>query len=88
MKKILLVGYVPYGYTEKLQKKYPNIIWFEERKIYFGDSAFAFIEVVGMMDGVMFMKDSLLDRKAYEVVCTLQKKDMYELDAFPVEEEE
>lgn len=88
MKKILVVGYAPYGTIEKLVKNYPNVLWFEERKVGMGESAFAMIELVDMMDGVLFMADSRLERKGYEIVCTLKGKKMYEMDAFPVEEEE
>lgn len=88
MKKILVVGWVPYGYMDKLVEKYPDVLWFEERKVGMSENAFALIELVDMMDGVMFMKDSEGKRKGYEIVCTLKQKEMYEVDAFPVEEEE
>ena len=88
MKKILVVGYAPYGTMEKLVAKYPDVLWFEERKVGMSESAFALIELVDMMDGVLFMKDSRMERKGYEIVCTLKQKQIYEEDAFPVEEKE
>ena len=88
MKKILVVGYVPYGTIEKLVKNYPNVLWFEERKVGMSESAFAMIDLVDAMDGVLFVNDNDGKRKGYEIVCTLKGKKMYEMDAFPVEEEE
>ena len=88
MKKILVVGYAPYGYMDKLVAKYPDVLWFEERRVGMSESAFAMIELVDMMDGVLFVKDGEGKRRGYEIVCTLKEKKMYEVDAFPVEEEE
>lgn len=86
MKKILVVGFMPYGYKESLVKHYPNIIWFEEREIGMSESAFAMVEVVKMMDAVMFMNNNRNDRLPYEIVCTLDNKKMHEKDEFPIEE--
>ena len=88
MKKILLVGVVPYGYKGKLVEKYPNVIWFEACDIGISENAFALVELVKMMDGVMFLSNYKSTRLPYEIVCTLDNKPMYEKDAFPVEEEE
>ena len=84
MKKILVVGYMPYGYMGKLVEKYPDILWFPEQEVGMSDKAMALIELVGMMDGVMFM-DSY-NRLAYEVVCSMAHKDIYEKEEFSVAE--
>ena len=67
MKKVLVVGFMPYGYKEKLVKAYPNVLWFSDREVGMSDSAFALIELVEMMDTIMFMDDYHRDRIGYEV---------------------
>ncbi len=86
MKKILLVGVVPYGYMGKLVEKYPNVLWFDANDIGMSENAFAMVELIKMMDGVMFLSNYKSTRLPYEIVCTLDNKPMYEKDAFPVEE--
>lgn len=88
MKKILLVGVVPYGYMGKLVEKYPNVLWFDANDIGMSENAFAMVELIKMMDGVMFLSNYKSTRLPYEIVCTLDNKPMYEKDAFPVGEEE
>ena len=85
MKKILVVGYMPYGYMGKLVEKYPDVLWFPEQDVGMSDKSSALIELVEMMDGVMFM-DNYSDRIGYEVACVMAKKTIYEKDEFPVEE--
>ena len=85
MKKILVVGYMPYGYMGKLVEKYPDVLWFSEQEIGMSDKSRALIELVEMMDGVMSM-DNYSDRIGYEVACVMMKKTIYEKDEFSVEE--
>lgn len=85
MKKILVVGYMPYGYMGKLVEKYPYVLWFPEQDVGMSDKSRALIELVEMMDGVMFM-DNYSDRIGYEVACVMAKKTIYEKDEFSVEE--
>ena len=87
MKKILVVGFMSYGYMGKLVEKYPDVLWFPEQVIGMSDKSRALIELVEMMDGVMFMGDYHSDRIGYEVACVMAKKTIYEKDEFPVEEE-
>ena len=86
MTKILLVGVVPYGYKEKLVEKYPNIIWFEACDIGMSENAFALVELVKMMDGVMFMNEYKRDRLPYEILCTLDNKKMYDKWDYPIDD--
>lgn len=88
MKKILVVGFIPYGYMGKLVEKYPDVLWFPEQEVGMSDKSRALIELVEMMDGVMFMDNYRSDRIGYEVACVMTQKTIYEKDAFPVEEEE
>ena len=88
MKKILVVGYMPYGYMGKLVEKYPDVLWFPEQEVGMCDKSRALIELVDMMDGVMFMGDYHSDRIGYEVACVMMGKTIYEKDEFPVEEHE
>ena len=85
MKKILVVGFMPYGYMGKLVEKYPDILWFPEEEVGMSDNSRALIELVEMMDGVMFM-DNYSDRIGYEVACVMMQKTIYEKDEFSVEE--
>ena len=85
MKKILVVGYMPYGYMGKLVEKYPDVLWFSEQEVGMSDKSRALIELVEMMDGVMFM-DNYSDRIGYEVACVMMQKTIYEKDEFSVEE--
>lgn len=85
MKKILVVGYMPYGYMGKLVERYPDVLWVPEQDVGMSDKSRALIELVEMMDGVMFM-DNYSDRIGYEVACVMAKKTIYEKDEFPVEE--
>ena len=87
MKKILVVGYMPYGYMGKLVEKYPDVLWFSEQEVGMSDKSRALIELVEMMDGVMFMGNYYSDRIGYEVACVMMGKTLYEKDEFPVEEE-
>ena len=88
MKKILVVGYMPYGYMGKLVEKYPDVLWFPEQEVGMSDKSRALIKLVEMMDGVMFMGDYHSDRIGYEVACVMMGKTIYEKDEFPVEEED
>ena len=88
MKKILVVGFMPYGYKEKLVEKYPDVIWFEEREVGMSYKAAALVEVVKMMDGVMFMGERKDERIPYEIVCALGEKQTWEKAEWPVEEKE
>ena len=85
MKKILVVGYMPYGYMGKLVEKYPDVLWVPEQEVGMSDKSRALIELVEMMDGVMFM-DNYSDRIGYEVACVMMQKTIYEKDEFSVEE--
>ncbi len=87
MKKILVVGYMPYGYMGKLVEKYPDILWFPEQEVGMSDKSRALIELVEMMDGVMFMENYHSDRIGYEVACVMMKKTIYDKDEFSVAEE-
>lgn len=87
MKKILVVGYMPYGYMGKLVEKYPDVLWFPEQEVGMSDKSRALIELVELMDGVMFMENYRNDRIGYEVACVMMGKTLYEKDEFPVEEE-
>ena len=86
MKKVLVVGFMPYGYKEKLVKAYPNVLWFSDREVGMSDNAFALIELVEMMDTIMFMDDYHRDRIGYEVACAMTKKPICKKDEYPVEE--
>lgn len=86
MKKILVVGFMPYGYMGKLVEKYPDVLWFPEQEVGMSDKSRALIELVEMMDGVMFMENYRSDRIGYEVACVMTKKTIYEKDEFSVEE--
>ena len=86
MKKILVVGFMPYGYMGKLVEKYPDILWFPEEEVGMSDKSRALIELVEMMDGVMFMENYRADRIGYEVACVMTKTTIYEKDEFSVEE--
>ena len=88
MKKILVVGYMPYGYMGKLVERYPDVLWFSEQEVGMSDKSRALIELVEMMDGVMFMDNYHSDRIGYEVACVMAKKTIYEKDEFSVEEED
>ena len=88
MKKILVVGYMPYGYMGKLVEKYPDVLWFPEQEVGMSDKSRALIKLVEMMDGVMFMGNYHSDRIGYEVACVMMGKTIYEKDEFPVEEHE
>ena len=88
MKKILVVGFMPYGYMGKLVEKYPDVLWFSEQEVGMSDKAMALIALVEMMDGVMFMGNYRSDRIGYEVACVMTQKKIYEKDEFPVEEHE
>ena len=88
MKKILVVGYMPYGYMGKLVEKYPDVLWFPEQEVGMSDKSRALIELVEMMDGVMFMGNYHSDRIGYEVAWVMMEKTIYEKDEFPVEEHE
>ena len=88
MKKILVVGYMPYGYMGKLVEKYPDVLWFSEQEVGMSDKSRALIKLVEMMDGVMFMENYHSDRIGYEVACVMMGKTIYEKDEFPVEEHE
>ena len=89
MKKILVVGFMPYGYIGKLVEKYPDVLWFPEQEVGMSDKSRALIELVEMMDGVMFMENYRSgDRIGYEVACVMMKKTIYENDEFSVEEHE
>lgn len=85
MKKILVVGFMPYGYMDKLVEKYPDVLWFQEQEVGMSDKAMALIELVEMMDGVMFMGHR--NRLTYEVVCSMTHKDIYEKNQYPVAED-
>lgn len=87
MKKILVVGYMPYGYMGKLVEKYPDVLWFPEQEVGMSDKSRALIELVEVMDGVMFMDHYRNDRIGYEVACVMTKKTIYEKDEFSVAEE-
>lgn len=86
MKKILVVGLMPYGYMGKLVEKYPDVLWFPEEEVGMSDKSRALIELVEMMDGVMFMDNYCSDRIGYEVACVMAKKTIYGKDEFSVEE--
>lgn len=88
MKKILVVGYMPYGYMGKLVEKYPDVLWFPEQEVGMSDKSRALIKLVEMMDGVMFMENYHSDRIGYEVACVMMGKTIYEKDEFPAEEHE
>ena len=88
MKKILVVGFMPYGYMGKLVEKYPDVLWFSEQEVGMSDKSRALIKLVEMMDGVMFMENYHSDRIGYEVACVMMGKTIYEKDEFPVEEHE
>ena len=88
MKKILVVGFMPYGYMGKLVEKYPDVLWFPEEEVGMSDNSRALIELVEMMDGVMFMGNYHSDRIGYEVACVMMGKTIYENDEFPVEDHE
>ena len=88
MKKILVVGYMPYGYMGKLVEKYPDVLWFPEQEVGMSDKSRALFKLVEIMDGVMFMENYHSDRIGYEVACVMMGKTIYEKDEFPVEEHE
>ena len=88
MKKILIVGITPYGYTNDLVKAYPDTLFFEVREIGMNDSAFALVELVGMMDGVLLLTNYHDERLTYEVLCCMSNKPLYEKKDFPLKTKE
>ena len=86
MKKILVVGYVPYGYNKKLAEAYPDVISFYDRDINY-TGAVSLVELVGMFDGVMFM-DSNGDNLAWEVACIMKNVRTLSKNEYPVEKKQ
>lgn len=87
MRKILIVGFIPYGYDQKLVEKNPDVIFFEERSIAYSGDVNSIVELVDMMSGVMFMSEVGSERLAWEVACIMKNKRVYEKSDFPVEDE-
>lgn len=88
MRKILVVGFVPYKENEKLGEAYPDVIWFFAREIINANEPKGVVELVKMMDGVMFMNKDRYDRLAYEIACVMTNTPIYERDAFQTAKEE
>lgn len=86
MRKILVIGFMPYGYDQKLVEKNPDVIFFEEHSISH-NGVNSIIELVDMMSGVMFMSETGSERLAWEVACIMKNKRIYEKSDFPVEDE-
>ena len=87
MRKILIVGYVPYGYDKKLSEKNPDVIFFEERSVSHNGDVQSIIELVDMMSGVLFMSENNYERLGWEVACIMKNKRVYEKSDFPIEDE-
>ena len=88
MKKILIIGYMPYGYDKELKEAYPNIIWFQEEKIMYSGPV-GLVELVGMFDGVMFMYQSdNRNNLAWEVACVMKNVRTFDRYDYPVNKEE
>ena len=87
MRKILIVGFVPYGYDKKLSEKNPDVIFFEERSIAYSGGVNAIIELVDSVSGVLFMSENGDERLAWEVACIMKNKRVYEKSDFPIEDE-
>lgn len=86
MRKILIVGFVPYGYDKKLSEKNPDVIFFEERSISH-NGVNSIIELVDMMNGILFMSENGDERLAWEVACVMKNKRIFETSDFPIEDE-
>lgn len=86
MRKILIVGFVPYGYDKKLAEKNPDVIFFEERSISH-NGVNSIIELVDMMNGILFMSENGDERLAWEVACVMKNKRIFETSDFPIEDE-
>lgn len=87
MKKILVVGFVPYRYKEKLAVAYLNMIWIVEREIGMAKTAANIIDLVNCVDAVMFMDENSSDRLMYEIACCMTNKRVLEKDEYPVPED-
>ena len=87
MKRVLVVGFTPYGFMEKLAKQHQAILFINYEGIYPQDDGSAIVEAVNMVDGVLFMEPDGKRRLAYEVACSMTGTDIYEKSEYPVEEE-
>lgn len=87
MKKILIIGYIPYGYDKELRGAYPDIIWFQEEKIMYSGPV-GLVELVGVFDGVMFMHQSDRNNLAWEVACVMKNVRTFDRDDYPINIEE
>jgi hypothetical protein len=87
MRKILVIGFVPYGYDKKLSEKNPDVIFFQERSIAYSGGVNSIIELVDMVNGVLFMEEESGERLAWEVACIMKNKRIFEKSDFPVEDE-
>ena len=87
MRKILVIGFVPYGYDKKLSEKNPDVIFFQERSIAYSGGVNSIIELVDRVNGVLFMEEESGERLAWEVACIMKNKRIFEKSDFPVEDE-
>ena len=86
MKKILVVGYTPYGYMRDLTESYPDVMWFEENHVGYSGAA-SIVELVGMFDGIMFTENSR-DNLAWEVACVMNKVNIIDKKDYSLKKEE
>jgi len=86
MNRVLVVGFTPYGFMEKLAQQYPDTLFVDYEGVYPQNYGTAIIETVNMVDGVLFMEPNGKKRLAYEVACVMTGTKTYEKSNYPVEE--
>ena len=73
MKRILVVGYVPYDKKEAFVKELNALVIFESA-IYHADNPEVIVECVKMVDEVVFAEACESDRTKWEVACVMMSK--------------
>ena len=81
MKKILIVGYREY-WDDKAANANKDVIFINEYFMPNKDQVATIIELVKMVDGVVFLQENT----AYEVAARMLKKDIYEPEYFVKQE--
>ena len=87
MKKVLVVGWLNYEEDEKLAKKYPDIIWLFNREIGNVDKPVGIVEMVDIVDEVMFTENDTRERLAWEIACVMKNRTVVEASKYPIDEE-
>ena len=71
MRKYLVVGFTGYGLMNALAKAEPNVIIFEQREINNANNAEAIVDIVKMVDAVVFADCGEDERLCYEVAIAM-----------------